>query len=392
MAIAYFDCFSGISGDMIVGALIDLGVTEQYLHSEIQKVPMSGYCLEIEREPRGTISGTRFKVVIKSTEDSPNTYNEIREIISKSELEEDVKEKTLAIFHRLAWAEASIHRQALGDVHFHEVGAIDAVVDIVCSVVGLKFLKVDTIYGSRIPLGSGFTSCAHGTIPIPAPATLMLLENVPVYDSGQRREMVTPTGAAILTTLAQEIGKMPNMKPKAVGYGVGENPTTNPPNLLRIVLGYGEEMYQREVLVMYETNVDDMNPQFIDYLLECLKEAGALDVNVISVQMKKNRPGMLLRILLPPEARGRVEEVLFRETTTLGIRSFEVDRVSLRREYIDVNTKYGIFKVKVAWTSDNRPRIYPEYDDCKQVARVKKVPLQVIYEEIHAAAKKMLTE
>jgi len=190
MAIAYFDCFSGISGDMIVGALIDLGVTEEYLHSEIQKVPISGYCLEIEREPRGTISGTRFKVVIKSTEDSPRTYDEIKEIIGNSDLEDDVKEKTLAIFHRLAWAEATVHREELGEVHFHEVGAIDAIVDIVSSVVGLKFLKVDTIFGSRIPLGSGFTTCAHGTIPIPAPATLMLLENVPVYDSGQRREMV----------------------------------------------------------------------------------------------------------------------------------------------------------------------------------------------------------
>ena len=392
MAIAYFDCFSGISGDMIVGALIDLGVTEEYLHSEIQKVPISGYCLEIERESRGTISGYSFRVVVKSTDDSPKTYDDIREIIGKSDLEDDVKEKTLSIFHRLAWAEASVHREELGDVHFHEVGAIDAIVDIVCSVAGLKFLKVDAIFGSKIPLGSGFTTCAHGTIPIPAPATLMLLENVPVYDSGQRREMVTPTGAAILTTLAQDIGKMPSMKPKAVGYGVGQNPTINPPNLLRIILGYDEEMYLREVLTMYETNVDDMNPQFIDYLLECLKEAGALDVNVVPVQMKKNRPGMLLRILLSPDARGKVEEVLFRETTTLGIRSFEVDRVSLRREYIDVSTRYGIFKVKVAWTSDERPRVYPEYDDCKQIARVKKIPLQVIYNEIQATAKKMLED
>ena len=392
MTVAYFDCFSGISGDMIVGALIDLGVTEEILHSEIQKVPISGYCLEIEREPRGMISGTRFRVVVKEPQGAPKTYNDIREIIEKSDLEEDIKEKILAIFHRLAWAEATVHREELGEVHFHEVGAIDAIVDIVCSVVGLKFLKVDTIFGSRIPLGSGFTTCAHGTIPIPAPATLILLENVPVYDSGQRREMVTPTGAAILTTLAQDIGKVPNMKPKAVGYGVGENPTINPPNLLRIVLGYDEEMYRREVLTMYETNVDDMNPQFIDYLLECLKEAGALDVNVIPVQMKKNRPGMLLRVLLSPESRGRVEEVLFRETTTLGIRSFDVDRISLRREYIDVNTKYGIFKVKVAWTSDNRPRVYPEYDDCKIVARAKKVPLQLIYDEIHAEARKMLEE
>ncbi len=392
MGIAYFDCFSGISGDMIVGALLDLGVDEEFLHSQIQKVPISGYCLEIERQSRGTISGTRFKVVLKSLEDSPKTYSEIKEIIGNSDLEDDIKEKSLAIFHRLALAEASVHREDLGDVHFHEVGAVDAIVDIVCSVAGLKFLNVDAIFGSRIPLGSGFTTCEHGTIPIPAPATLMLLENVPVFDSGQRREMVTPTGAAILTTLAHSIGKMPNMKPKAVGYGVGENPTTNPPNLLRVILGYDEEMYHREVLTMYETNVDDMNPQFVDYLLECLKEAGALDVNVISVQMKKNRPGMLLRILLPPEARGRVEEVLFRETTTLGIRSFEVDRVSLRREYIDVNTRYGIFKVKVAWTSDERPRVYPEYDDCKQVARAKKIPLQVIYEEIYSATRKMLEE
>ncbi len=392
MAIAYFDCFSGISGDMIVGALIDLGVTEEFLHSQIQKVPISGYCLEIERQSRGTISGTRFKVVIKSLEESPRTYSEIKDIIGNCDLDDDIKEKTFAIFHRLALAEASVHREDLGDVHFHEVGAIDAIVDIVCSVAGLKFLKVEAVYGSRIPLGSGFTTCAHGTIPIPAPATLMLLENVPVFDSGQRREMVTPTGAAILTTLARDIGKMPTMKPKSVGYGVGENPATNPPNLLRVVLGYDEEMYQREVLTMYETNVDDMNPQFIDYLLECLKEAGALDVNVVPVQMKKNRPGMLLRILLSPDARGRVEEVLFRETTTLGIRSFEVDRISLKREYIDVNTQYGVFKVKVAWTSDGRPRVYPEYDDCKEVARAQKVPLWVIYEEIRSVAKKMLEE
>ena len=391
MAIAYFDCFSGISGDMIVGALLDLGFSEKELHNEIQKVSLSGFCLEIGQESRGAISGTRFKVVVEPGDQIPRTYREIRQIIDQGNLDEDVKEKSLEIFHRLAWAEANVHREDLADVHFHEVGAIDAIVDIVSSVVGLKALKIDSIFGSRMPLGGGFARCDHGVIPLPAPATLMLLENVPVYDSGQRRELVTPTGAAILSTLAQDMGKFPDMKPKAIGYGVGENPMENPPNLLRVVLGY-DDTFRREVLTMYETNVDDMNPQFIDYLLECLHEAGALDVNIIPVQMKKNRPGMLLRVLISPEIKGKVEEVLFRETTTLGVRSFDVNRIGLRREYVDIDTIYGTFKVKVAWSQDDRPRIYPEYDDCKKVAREKKVPMQVIYEEIRKAAQKTLTE
>lgn len=380
MKIAYFDCFSGISGDMTLGALLDLGVPEPFLLDELKKLPVSGYSFEISRERRGAISGVR--VVIKVADQPSRTYRDIRDLIGGSVLSERVRTKSLAVFERIAQAESRVHQVPVDEVHFHEVGAVDSILDVVGSVIGLEYLETGKVFSSRIPLGQGVMHTHHGTIPIPAPAAVLLLKGVPVYDSGVERELVTPTGAGILTTLAESFGNVPEMTLTAIGYGAGRDRASNPPNLLRIMTGESRESLLREELLLVETNIDDMNPEFYNYVFEKLFSAGVLDVCIIPVQMKKNRPGVLLRVLIEPALEAAAIEVIFRETTTLGVRIQEVRRVALQREEKIVETPFGTCRAKSVTTPEGGERLIPEYEECRRIALEKNLPIRTVYDEM----------
>jgi hypothetical protein len=380
MKIAYFDCFSGISGDMTLGALLDLGVPAGALREELKKLPIEGYEFLVSRENRGAIEGTRVK--IKVSHQPHRTYEDIQAVIGSSGLDGAVQEKSLAVFERIARAESRVHGMEISDVHFHEVGAVDSILDVVGSVVGLRHLGVEKVHASRIPIGGGLIKTHHGVLPVPAPATALLLEGVPVYDNGSRRELVTPTGAAILTSFAVSYGVVPDMVLGATGYGVGSDPVSDPPNLLRILLGNSPTSLIGKDLLMVETNIDDMNPEFYNYVLERLFASGVLDVNIVPIQMKKGRPGTLLRVLIEPGLQPRVMEILFQETSTLGVRIQEVKRVELQRTAKDVETPYGTCRVKSVLMPDGAERVIPEYEECKRLAQKENVPLRKVYEEI----------
>ncbi|MGW8222849.1 MAG: nickel pincer cofactor biosynthesis protein LarC [Syntrophobacteria bacterium] len=392
MRIAYFDCFSGISGDMILGALIDLGLDPETLIKHLSKLKLSGYEIEVLKEQRGPITGTRVNIKVDEKEQPPRSSDEIRELIGKSKLPDRVKKNSLAVLQRLATVEGNLHQEPPEHVHFHEVGAVDSIVDMVGACIGLDALGIDRVVASPLPLGRGFVQCQHGLLPLPAPATLALLESVPVYDSGQERELVTPTGAAILTTLCSEYGGFPTMSIEKVGYGVGHHPESHPPNLLRLVLGQATTAVIKERLLLFETSIDDMNPEFYGHLMERLLEAGALDVNILPAQMKKNRPGQLLRVLVSEGLRDTVLQILFQETTSLGVRIQEVDRYSLPRRTIHVQTSYGQLPVKVATNPQGDFTVAPEYDGCQRAALRHKVPLRLVYEEAMYRARERLSE
>jgi uncharacterized protein (TIGR00299 family) protein len=392
MRIVYFDCFSGISGDMILGALIDLGLEQKTLMKHLSKLKLSGYEIEVLKEQRGPITGTRVNIRVDQEEQPPRSAEQIRELIDKSKLPDQVKKKSLAVLERLATVEGNLHQQPLEHVHFHEVGALDSIVDMVGACIGLHVLGIDHVVASPLPLGRGFVQCQHGMLPLPAPATLALLESVPVYDSGQERELVTPTGAAILTTVCTEYGGFPTMSIEKVGYGVGQHPENHPPNLLRLVLGRATMAVTKERLLLFETSIDDMNPELYGHLMERLLDAGALDVNVLPAQMKKNRPGQLLRVLVPKGLRDTVLQIVFNETTSLGIRIQEVDRYSLPRHTIRVQTPFGHILVKVVSNPLGEPGLAPEYDSCRRAALKHNVSLRQVYEEAVRRARNRLQE
>jgi uncharacterized protein (TIGR00299 family) protein len=392
MKIAYFDCFSGISGDMILGALIDLGLELTVLNKQLSKLQLTGYKIEVSREKRGPITGTRVDIKVEEEEQPPRSSGQIRKLISDTNLPAPVKKTSLAVLQRLAEVEGNLHQHPPEQVHFHEVGAVDSIVDMVGACIGFHSLEIDRMVASPLPLGRGFVHCQHGTLPLPAPATLALLESVPVYDSGQERELVTPTGAAILTTICSEYGGFPSMNIERVGYGVGQHPESHPPNLLRVVLGRTSTTMLKERLLQLETSIDDMNPELYGHLMERLLTAGALDVNVLPAQMKKNRPGQLLRLLLPEGLRDTLLQILFSETTSLGVRIQEVERFSLPRRTIRVQTPYGHLPVKVAANPQGDFSLAPEYDACQRAARKHQVPLRQVYEEAMYRARERLAK
>lgn len=390
MKIAYFDCFSGISGDMILGALIDLGLDPKTLTSHLSSLDLAGYQIEVSKEQRGPITGTRVNIKVNEEEQPHRSYVQIRKIITASKLPDQVKKTSLAAVERLAQVEGNLHQDPPEHVHFHEVGAVDSIVDMVGAYIGLHVLDVSQVMASPLPLGRGFVQCRHGMLPLPAPATLALLKGVPVYDSGQQRELVTPTGAAILTTVCSEYGGFPTMNVEKVGYGVGQHPESHPPNLLRIVLGQTSSAVVKERLLLLETSIDDMNPELYGHLMEQLLAGGALDVNVLPAQMKKNRPGQLLRVLVSEGLRESILQILFSETTSLGVRIQEVERHSLPRHTIRVQTPFGHLPVKVATNPKGEPTLAPEYDACQRAARRHKVPLRRVYEEAMFRARERL--
>jgi len=386
MKCLHFDCFAGISGDMLLGALVDLGVPQKYLKEELKKVGVSGYMIRISREERSGIAGRRAHVKIAAGKDRHHrSFADIEKIIAKSALTPPVKDKSREIFYHLAQAEAHIHNRTVPEIHFHEVGALDSIVDIVGSVIGIDYLDVDHFSASSVPLGSGFVNCRHGTLPVPAPATLKLLEGVPVYDSGIRSELVTPTGAALLTGYATQFGAMPAMTVTRSGYGAGSRDFGDFPNMLRLVTGGIHTAGNDESMLVLEATIDDMNPEWTGYLMERLFEDGARDVVVIPVYMKKNRPGILLQVVCPDRKRQVLTRTIFAESTTAGIRAYRVARTVLPRKKKRLKTAFGMVTVKV-FHDEGGENIAPEFEECKKIARKKNVALKEVYRAIAAAA------
>jgi len=385
MKVAYFDAFSGLSGDMTVGALLHLGMPLDALREELGKLPVTGYHVhQTERELSG-IHATKFHVEVHDPLHE-RSFRAIARMLQESALIPSVKDTASRIFTVLAEAEGHVHGVAPEAVHFHEVGAIDSIVDIVGTAFGFHFLGIEQMYVSPLPMGKGLVPSRHGILPIPGPATMELLKGRAVRLEDGEGEMVTPTGAAIVAALAQP-SVSPVFVPSAVGYGAGEKTWADRPNLLRVVLGTNQADSREEQLLMLETNIDDLNPEMYEYVMERLFAAGARDVFLSTIHMKKNRPGILLQVLCEPVDRERLSTIIFTETSTLGLRSYAVARVALRRESTNITTSYGPVRVKLAHGPDGRVNAAPEYEDCKRLAQEKNVPLKVVYEAALLAAR-----
>jgi hypothetical protein len=385
--IAYFDCFSGISGDMILGALVDLGFPLSELTASLASLKTQKYTLEALPEKRMNLKGTRLRINVKQPGKDEKTFKEIRTMIEGSKINKDVKDKSINVFSCLAKAEAYIHRKRVDQVHFHEIGAVDSIIDIVGSVLGIHYFNIKEIVSSPLPLGNGFIQSRHGTLPLPAPATLAILKNIPVYGIGKLVETVTPTGAAIIATLAQTFGFLPPITIEKVGYGVGERKDNEVPNLLRIILGRNEKRVSKEQVVVIETNIDNMNPEIYEYLMEVLFKKGALDVALIPVQMKKNRPGIILKVIARESDKTELIEKIFNETTSIGVRVHTVERYILSRKTNVVDTPWGKVRIKIIEEPDGRIVTLPEYEDCKKIAGAKNIPLKQIFLKINKIIK-----
>ena len=386
MKIAYFDCFSGISGDMILGALADLGNDFSFIKKELKKLDLKGYSLSHKKVKRGVIETTRVDVKVTEKSSSKRNLKSIISIIKNSGLAEKIKNDSIKIFRRLAEAEATVHGTTINKVHFHEVGAIDSIVDIVGSVIGIHNLNISKIVSSSINIGSGFVKCDHGTLPVPAPAVVEMLRGVPCFSSGIRQELTTPTGAAVIVTLANEFGSLPELKTDRVGYGAGGKNLKEMPNALRIILGelsIANEL-KKEIFVL-ETNIDDMNPEFYDVVMEKLFQAGAVDVFLTPIIMKKNRPATKLSVLTQQQNVEMLANEVLKNTTSFGIRFYPVERVMLEREFQEIETVLGKVKVKIGKRDGEVCHISPEYEHCKKISREQGIPIKKVYEEIQSA-------
>ncbi len=397
MKLLYLDCFAGISGDMFLGALIDLGVSEGALRGELAKLKLPGYTISTRRVVKQNISATKFDCieaqhpVMKHGHDHRG-FTEIAGMITGSGLSDNVKRRALSVFKRIGEAEAKIHDVPLTQIHFHEVGAVDSIVDIVGACIALETLGVDEVQAAPPRLGSGFVETAHGKFPVPAPATLELLKGVPVQSSdsprserGEPVELVTPTGAALLAEFCTKFGPMPAMSIEKIGYGAGTRDLEKTPNVLRVVLGEASSG-DADVVGVIETNIDDMNPQLFGVVMERLLATGALDVFFTSIQKKKNRPGTLLTVLCERNDIDRMTELLLSHTTSFGVRVHEAHRRKLAREIVKVATKFGEIEVKVGRLAGKVVSRSPEYESCKQAAAKAGVAVKDVYNEAARAA------
>ena len=382
MKAAYFDCFSGISGDMTLGALVDAGCSLDALRDKLQQLPVPGWEISSEKVWKNGMAATCVRVKTQDTLKHRSLTTTL-EILEKSGLESRVKVRASSIFRELGEAEAAVHDVPIEKIHFHEVGAVDAIVDIVGACIGFEELGFERFACSALNVGGGTAKMAHGVLPVPAPATARLLMGKPTYSNGVQRELVTPTGAAIVATLCDSFGPQPAMKVSAIGYGAGTADLEAQPNVLRILAGEMSPSVDSHggTIRVLEANLDDMNPQIFGYLLEKALAAGALDVFGTPVQMKKSRPGTLVTILCKPEDQTKFEEMLFAETTTLGVRSYLVERRALPREFVKVETEFGDLRVKVAWKDGRVQHASPEFDDCRKLAEEKNVPLHEVMEQ-----------
>lgn len=388
--IAYFDCPSGASGDMILGALVDAGVSLDSLSAELQKLPLKGYRLTAREVKKGVFRATKVDVEIDVKPHAPRGLSEIFDLLERSGLAPRVKAAAQRIFTRLAEAEARVHGTAVARVHFHDVGAVDAVVDVTGAVAGLYLLGVGAVHVSALPLGGGTVEGPHGQIPIPGPGTAELLKGFPVFDNGVKAELVTPTGAAILTTLAASAGSMPRMTVERVGYGAGSRELPIP-NLLRCFVGEAAvEGESVETVVQIETTIDDMSPQLYEPLMDRLFEAGALDVFLTPVIMKRSRPGVVLTVLAEP---GRVEElsrILFEESTSIGARWTEYRRTRLERELRTLPTAYGPVAFKLSRFQGRLITVTPEFAEVSRIAKAKGLPVREVLEQARADVRRLL--
>ena len=393
MRIAYFDCFAGISGDMTLGALLDLGVPLDWLKEKLHAIPLEGFEIEKTSIHVHGIQSSQVRIDI-ADQHTARHYADIRALIENAPLGREAIENSLKMFEKIAIAESGIHGVPLEKVHFHEVGALDSIIDIVGTALSMAYLEIEAVFASRIPLGSGFVACSHGTLPVPVPATLKILQGVPVYSGSVPHEMVTPTGAAIVTSYATSFGKLPPMEIESVGYGAGQRQPPGHPNILRVMVGqsmkesksYPMHMSFEDVQII-ETCIDDMNPELFGFLMERLFEDGALDVYWIPVFMKKNRPGTMIQVLCSPEQEKGLVHRIMMETSTSGIRSYGVGRYTLQREITTVSTAYGTVTVKKMIGPDRQPRMVPEYEVCREIALANNVPLQEVYAEVVKACR-----
>lgn len=446
MKILYYDCFCGISGDMNLAALLDLGVPKEYLLEEISKLKLdSEYEIKIEKAAKHGITGTRVDVILKlhsekhmeenhhkhensiscasghehnhhdhlehnieekhcshghnhlheENHEHPHAHThtskhehhhrnlkDIENIINSSELNDKVKKLSLGMFMKVAEAEAKVHGKSLYEVHFHEVGAIDSIVDMVGAAICLDYLKVDKVIASPIQVGGGFVKCAHGLMPVPAPATVEILRNIPINTGIAPFETTTPTGAAILAANVQEFTPKINFIISKTAYGIGHR-DLEIPNVLRVYLGEEAAVEKVEEQYILETNIDDMNPEFYEYVEEKLFEAGALDVYKTAIFMKKGRPGVKLSVLITEKIEQNVLEVIFEETTSIGVRKYKVEKIMLNREFSKVKTQYGDITIKKSFYKGNLVKYKPEYEECKAIAKEKNITLENIYKEIY---------
>jgi pyridinium-3,5-bisthiocarboxylic acid mononucleotide nickel chelatase len=446
MRIAYLDCFSGMSGDMFLGALVDVGVSPQLFEDPLAALNI-GAKLDISRVTRGGISATKVDVFVHGEKELPREVfweqqrpthrpahapsghshaqrsepvqlrehnyartvrpegekddsgsevdghghsqgrglGQIREIIAKAAISDRAKKTATSIFDALGAAEAKIHDSTSEEIHFHEVGAVDAIVDIVCAAIGAEALGVDEIVCSPLNLGGGTVKCAHGTLPIPAPATLELLKGAPVYSSDLQVELVTPTGAAIVKLLASRFAPFPEMKIDKVGYGAGSRDFPGQPNVVRLTVGEALATHaptmSDELITILESNLDDLNPQLFGYVMDRVLQAGALDAYGMPVQMKKNRPGTLLTVLAKPEDAAKLTQIIFSETSTLGVRHRQERRQALVRNWVTVRTPWGEVRMKLASMNGTVTNYAPEYEDCRRIAAEHHVPLKAVMQE-----------
>ena len=388
MKTLYFDCFAGASGDMILGAMVAAGVDPNFLREQLSLLPVSGFNVEFETVNRSGLSAMYARVET-AHEHKHRHLSDIKQIIEGSGLPDTVKQRAVQIFTRLAEAEARVHNEPVDQVHFHEVGALDAIVDVVGAAICFDALKIERFVSSPLHVGSGMVKMAHGQFPIPPPAVTELLKGVPFYATEIKGELLTPTGAAIITTVCSEYGPIPEMKTDATGYGAGTREYPDFPNVLRVLLGETEERTATdERLWMLETNHDDASPQIIGHCMDRVLELGALDCFFTPVQMKKNRPGVLLSVLCGREEKEAVMKLLFTETTTLGVRSYEVTRRALQRSVVRVETQYGPIDVKVAHLDGRVVNEMPEFEQCRQAATKANVPLKIVEEAARLALAK----
>ena len=407
MRVAYFDCPSGAAGDMIMGALVDAGVPFEALRDELAKLRLPGWSLERREVMKGVFRATKIDVHVHDHdhagdaaghshahghdrhEHPDRNLRAILDLIAASDLPATVKANASRIFTRLGEAEARVHGTTVDHVHFHDVGAVDAIVDVTGACVGLHLLGVDQVHCSALPLGGGFVTGAHGRIPIPGPGTAELLKGFPVVDTGVRRELVTPTGAAILTTLARAAGAMPAMTVEAVGYGAG-NMELDAPNIIRLFLGRAASSGGRETIMQVETTVDDMSPQLWEVVIERLFETGALDVYLTPVTMKKSRPGTVLTALCAPDRVTELSRVLFEESPTIGVRWTAYQRERLDREMVTLPTPYGAIPFKVSRLDGRVVTVTPEFDEVRRIARAKGLPVREVLDQARAEGRRLL--
>jgi len=390
MRTLYFDCFAGASGDMILGALVSAGVEPRALIEQLELLGVSGWQVKFEKVDRSGISAT-YARVHTAHEHTHRHLSDILKIIYDSRLSDGVKERAARIFSLLAEAEARVHDQPIEKIHFHEVGALDAIIDVCGAAIGFELLGIEQFTSSPLRVGTGMTEMAHGRFPIPPPAVAELLKGKPIYAGDIAGEFVTPTGAAIISAVCQNFGPVPPMKIEATGYGAGARDHDKFPNALRIFVGETEDASKLadETLLMIETNIDDMSPQVVGYVMDRAFELGALDCYLTHTQMKKNRPGLLLSVLCRLDEREKFLQMIFAETTTIGARSYQVLRRALARETVRVETQFGAIDVKVAYLNDGANNgavnVMPEFEQCRTAAKRAGVPLREVQDAVRAA-------